>query len=692
MGNRGLPQFVEKLHADQKSLMDGFTDSAGQAGFSAECQSHRDLWQRLAAEMHAGILDCLRLQPGNGLDHETFAQGAPETALLFKMAGYRLDRFLLLIKQCREPFIDMAYGSGLTVDDTRTALAAVDLYSTAYGALSATAWLEDDSSTYQKKLREARLYALQEKKRYATIFYGITEPAFVFDQHLRIVDVNAAFEKFFGLAAAKQIGRSCGDVLGRDVCRRCGIEQMMRERVSFANLEFDVVVRGRRRTVLLCGSPLGDVSGECPSGIVILHDITDQKRAEMVLRESEEMFRTLVENVPDVTWRADLEGYFHFVSPNAEKLTGFSADDLCLRSRFARIHPDDLAFVRDEYGRLFSELKEFDVRYRFLHADGRWIWLHDRAETVYESCGLQYADGVFSDITRLQELEEELEEYQCWLEDLVDERTEELREVNEKLQREIAERRHAEEELTQLTARLKRSNTELEQFAHIASHDLKEPLLLINAFGERLQSRYRQALNDTGQQYLDRIMKAARKLQRLIDDLLELSRISTSDRPFEKFDLAELVREVVDDLQESISRVGGTIKIGAMHHLTADRVQVRQLLQNIFSNALKYRKENEPPVVTIESRILDNGFCEISVADNGIGFDEQDLGRIFHPFERLRGSDRYEGTGIGLTTCQRIVVRHGGEITARSAPGRGSTFIVRLPAGSKTREKGNRKE
>ncbi len=280
---------------------------------------------------------------------------------------------------------------------------------------------------------------------------------------------------------------------------------------------------------------------------------------------------------------------------------------------------------------------------------------------------------------KLGEIEGELDEYRSWLEDLVDERTEELFQANEKLMEEIVERQQAEEEFRKLTESLKRSNVELEQFAHVASHDMKEPLMLIGAFSERLLKRYGDSLDDKGREYLQRILRSVRKLQQLIDDLLEFSRIRTSTRQLETIALSELMHEIVQDLEECISNVNGTVEIGPLGVLEGDRVQIGQLFQNIIINAMKYRKDTENPNVLITGRSIGEDIYEISVEDNGIGIDEKDLVRIFRPFERLHSGDKYEGTGIGLATCERIVTIHGGTITAKSTVGKGTTFIVRLP-------------
>jgi light-regulated signal transduction histidine kinase (bacteriophytochrome) len=285
---------------------------------------------------------------------------------------------------------------------------------------------------------------------------------------------------------------------------------------------------------------------------------------------------------------------------------------------------------------------------------------------------------IFQDITERKKTEEELDEYRNWLEDLVDERTEELLGANEQLQREIADRRQVEKELIEVTASLKRSNAELEHFAHVASHDLQEPLMLVASFAERLMVRYGSSFDERGREYLARITKGIRKLQNLVDALLQLSKVSTSTASFEPLDMNELVLDVVDDLEEIISRSGARVDIDLPHDLNGDAVQMRQLFQNLISNALKYHREHELPSVSISSRVVDD-VCEITVEDNGIGFNEGDMERIFEPFVRLHGRDIYEGTGMGLTTCKKIVARHGGEIMAHGKPECGAVFVVRLP-------------
>lgn len=238
---------------------------------------------------------------------------------------------------------------------------------------------------------------------------------------------------------------------------------------------------------------------------------------------------------------------------------------------------------------------------------------------------------------------------------------------------------------------LEAANRELQNFASVASHDLQEPLRKIQAFGDRLRDRFSDSLGDQGRDYLERMRAAATRMRTLIDDLLNFSRLQTRAKPFEKVDLTEIAREVVSDLETRIQQSEGRVDLGELPTLEADPTQMRQLLQNLIGNALKFRRPEEPPLVQVSAERLPNAPSEdgaplpeaplwrIIVRDTGIGFDEKYLDRIFDVFQRLHGRNEYEGTGMGLAICRRIVIRHGGRITATSTLGKGTTFSVILP-------------
>jgi signal transduction histidine kinase len=264
---------------------------------------------------------------------------------------------------------------------------------------------------------------------------------------------------------------------------------------------------------------------------------------------------------------------------------------------------------------------------------------------------------------------------------------------------EITERRRAEAELTEAVAQLERSNRELQDFAYVASHDLQEPLRKIRAFGDRLTTQYREALGTRGRDYLERMQQAAARMQTLITDLLTFSRVTTKAQPFGPVDLTRVAQEVIGDLEVRLEQVGGRVAVEALPTIEADPLQMRQLLQNLLGNALKFHRPETPTVVKISSDSLPMPaadateptapppWCQLVVEDNGIGFDEKYLDRIFAPFQRLHGRSEYEGTGIGLAICRKIAERHGGCITAHSTPGQGATFVVTLPV---THAKGER--
>ncbi|HVF87129.1 MAG TPA: PAS domain S-box protein [Pyrinomonadaceae bacterium] len=257
----------------------------------------------------------------------------------------------------------------------------------------------------------------------------------------------------------------------------------------------------------------------------------------------------------------------------------------------------------------------------------------------------------------------------------------------------VTERRIAEEKLKDFSVKLQQSNRELQDFASVASHDLQEPLRKVQAFGDRLKTKCGAALGDEGRDYIERMQSAARRMQNLINDLLTFSRVATKAQPFVRVDLAEVARGVLSDLEVRVEETGARVEVGEMMHIDADPLQMRQLLQNLLGNALKFRRLEEPPVVSVHCQPASHPtdehshaasapgseLCQIVVSDNGIGFDEKYLDRIFTVFQRLHGRHEYEGTGVGLAVCRRIAERHGGSITARSAPGEGATFLVTLP-------------
>ena len=276
--------------------------------------------------------------------------------------------------------------------------------------------------------------------------------------------------------------------------------------------------------------------------------------------------------------------------------------------------------------------------------------------------------------TLSENLRRELQASQRLREDLNHER--ELLSISNRQLRDYSFR--LEERVAERTEELKRSNRELMDFAAIASHDLQEPLRKIVMFGDRLEEQI-PSQEVKSRDYLDRMRKAARRMQGFIEDLLKLSAIATGGRPFQTVNLQTLAQEVAEDLETRIIQSNVQLNIDRLPTLEADATQMRQLLQNLIGNALKFHRDGVPPVVTVTSRPLRDGFWEIMVQDNGIGIEPHHISRIFQPFERLHIGGLFDGSGMGLAICKKIVDRHGGSIHVASQPNEGTSFIITLP-------------
>jgi signal transduction histidine kinase len=256
--------------------------------------------------------------------------------------------------------------------------------------------------------------------------------------------------------------------------------------------------------------------------------------------------------------------------------------------------------------------------------------------------------------------------------------SEETRSANQRLGLVNRELEQSNALLADRAAELARSNEELEQFASIASHDLQEPLRKVRTFTEQLARTESDALSEKGHDYVRRANLAAERMQTLIEDLLRFSRVSTHGNPQAPVDLEEVVSDALDDLASAVEEAGAQVHVGRLPTILAEPLQMRQLLQNLLSNALKFHDPARVPEVFVDSEIVGDEL-RLIVRDNGIGFEPRYAGRIFRVFERLHGRADYPGTGIGLALCRKIAERHGGSIVAEGTPGVGAAFTVSLP-------------
>lgn len=394
--------------------------------------------------------------------------------------------------------------------------------------------------------------------------------------------------------------------------------------------------------------------GEATLFNAFVHDIGERIQAEEKARSIEERYRLLVEGARDyAVFMLDPTGHVLTWNAGAEHIKGYRAEEIIGQHLSKFYQPEAIArgWPNHELERAAAEGRFEDEGWR-LRKDGSRFWASVVITALRDESGQLRA---FSKITR-----------------------------------DLTEQRRQEERLKAVAHRLRESNRELEQFAAVASHDLQEPLRKIQTFADRLQTRCGHTLDERGRDYLGRMLDAATRMRKLINDLLALSRLTTTAKPFVQVDLNQAARDVVADLEGTMQQAGGRVELGSLPCLEADPVQMRQLLQNLIANGLKFHRPGEAPVVRVEGKIVPQEgtggtpgggelLCQITVADNGTGFEEIYVTRIFEVFQRLHGQGQYEGTGMGLAICRRIVERHRGTITAQSTPGNGATFIVTLP-------------
>ena len=375
-----------------------------------------------------------------------------------------------------------------------------------------------------------------------------------------------------------------------------------------------------------------------------LAGIIERKRIEEALRQSGEKYRELVENANSIIMRVDTEGNILFCNEFAQNFFGYTEDELLGRNMVGTLLP------------------EIDSHGRNLAAMGEDIMMHPERYVNNENENmLRSGERVWVTWTNKPIVDK-------------DGRITGLLVVGT----DITARKRAEDELSAYAERLELLNRELQEFAFLASHDLQEPLRKIQTFSSRIESDCGDSLGDAGRDSLIRIKRSANWMSGLVKALLDYSRVAVKLEAFEKVDLTRLAKEAASDQLRELELENAHVEIAALPTIDADPHQMSELFRNLISNALKFRRKEDPPTVRIHAR-NDREVSTIFVEDNGIGFDEQQLDKIFAPLQRLHGKGEYDGMGMGLAICRKIVARHKGSLAARSTPGRGSTFIITLP-------------
>jgi len=514
-------------------------------------------------------------------------------------------------------------------------------------------WYYRDIS--QRQRAEAALRVSEE--RFSKVFHA--NPATISITTLaggRFLDVNESFLNLMGYQRDEVIGHTALELgVWADPEDRTRVVHALREQGSVRGMEISFRTKSGEILATLASIEPIDLGGErCI--LTLTQDISARKRVEAALRASQARLAGILDIADDAIIAVNARKEIELFNQGAERIFGYTAQEVLGRALDVLLPAQVVAAHRQHIDTFAASA---GVARRMGERRDIFGRRHDGTEFPAEAS-----------ISKLVINDEP---------------------VFTVMLRDITARKRAEDALKTFANKLEHRNRELQEFASVASHDLQEPLRKVQAFGDLLKTEYAATLDVEGRDYLERMQNAASRMQTLINDLLMLARLGSEARPFVVVDLNRVAREVVADLEAQIVRTGGRVDLGDLPTIEADPLQMRQLLQNVIGNALKFCRPEQPPVVKIRNHLVadaeprlaastpGDSYCRISVEDNGIGFDEKYLDRIFAVFQRLHGRGAYEGTGIGLAVCRRIVERHGGSITATSTPGQGTTFIISLP-------------
>lgn len=687
----------------------------------------------------------------------------------------------------------------------------------------------------RRERRRAEKALAESERKYRQILETSMEGIWVIDALNKTTFANEQMADMLGTSVERMMGRDLSEFMDRDGWLEA--ESNLTHGKAGKSAQYDFQFLKADGSVLWAGistSPIFDEQGQYQGAVAMVTDITNRKRAEEAVRESEERFRTMADAAPVMISTMNTQGQIEYVNKAGQNLLGLSLDDFVENRWLSFVHPDDRQKFAGEIQRAALEQVEARMEFRIQNTQGQYRWVYailsPRFTTSGEfagliSCNLDISErkqaeealarslekekmisrivefnsqsssvpdvlnytakelGTFLNVDRClvikypnRELEpgqtapllgsyrkeslvmdidesdmpyadftnlylEKNFNYRLCL-DIPDtnigapdefsayfkryqirsilmhevsyrgvvygriclhkcsqahEWSQEEREIVENIimhlgdtlyqldlyQKEQEARHRLEESYNLLevyTRKVEQSNLELENFATIASHDLQAPLRKIMTFGDMLIQSSGENLPSDGRDYLERMIKAAQRMQTLITDLLDLSRVNRKGKPFRKTDLREVARLAIEDLAEMVQASNAEIVLDVQDTLLdADQDQLRQVLVNLIENGIKFSRPATSPRIKIYSDVQDGRLCLLHVQDNGIGIQPEYLDRIFEVFTRLHGQDSYPGTGIGLSLVKKIVERHRGEVAVSSAPGQGSDFVVRLP-------------
>ncbi len=401
---------------------------------------------------------------------------------------------------------------------------------------------------------------------------------------------------------------------------------------------------GNYHYIVDSGYILRDEKGKAIRMIGAIQEITERKIAELALASEKERLRSVIEGTEAGTWEWNVQTGETIFNEEWARILGYKLHELepiSIKTWESLLHPEDLPVAQKDLEDHFSGKASFyQTEIRLRHKEGHWVWVLGRGRVMSKA-----DDGS-----------------PLWMFGT---------------QIDISEKKAKEEALERLNKQLQSTNSELKAFASVASHDMREPLRMISSFLSLLQKKYAEKLDEKGNQYIDFAVGGAKRLSLLIEDLLEYSRIGFDSKNKESVDINKTIESIIDINKQSIEAKGAHIKAENLPIIQAIRVPIQQLFHNLITNSLKFAKENSTPIISIKCVELEN-FWQFIVEDNGIGIEEKEQDKIFEVMIRLHSKEKYEGSGMGLAICKKIVNQHGGEIWVESEIGVGTKFFFTI--------------